>query len=310
VVWSVLGMLLGPVALAVCSVPHIYEVYRCIGTGVLLLTLIIGAIAGTSGFLYALAVQAIGLGLSTALNVGSSMAVALLPLLMLHGATIGRWSGRLTISGIVATIGGILLCTRGGTLRERESLTTVNRRAPRQGGLLFVKGVAFAIVAGVISTGMNLGLAFPSRFLEVFRKFGSSEFGAAVGFLAPYLVGGFVSNFLYAIYLVHGHHTVGRFRGPGSVRCALWSVVMAILFVLGVSSYAASVAVLGTFGAIVAWGIFAAASILTSAVWDVVQKEWSGRAARAMAGGVLVLLAAIIILALAQYVYELDKLAR
>jgi len=306
-VWSVVGMLLGPLTVAVCSIPHAFEVYRDIGGGIVLLTLIIGAIAGTSGFLYGLSVPAIGLGLSTALNVGSSMAVALLPLVMVHGETVGRWSGRLTIIGIVVTVGGISLCAKGGSLRERESSGTVSRVALWRGGRPFVKGVAFSIVAGVISSGMNLGLAFPSRILEVSRKFGSSEFGAAVAFLAPYLVGGFFSNFLYAAYVMRRHHTFGRFWGPGSVRSALWSVLMAILLVLGISSYAASVAVLGSFGAIVAWGIFAAASILTSAVWDVLQKEWSGRAAQTMALGVGILLAAIIILGVAQHFHGLDN---
>ena len=306
-VWSVAGMLVGPLMVAAWSIPHAFEVYRDIGGGILLLTLIIGAVAGTSGFLYSLSVPAIGLGLATALNVGSSIAVALVPLLMVHGETTWARSGRLTIIGIVVTIVGISVCTKGGSLRERESLGTASRVGLGRGRLPFAKAIAFAIVAGVISSGMNLGLAFPNRISEVSRRYGSSEFGAAVAFLAPYLVGGFFSNFLYAAYVMHRRHTFGRFLSPGSARCAVWSVTMAILFVLGVSSYAASVAALGSFGAIVAWGIFTAATILTSGVWDVLQKEWSGRALRVMAMGVGVLLAAIVILGLAQYFYALDK---
>jgi len=283
--------------------------YRDIGGEILLLTLIIGAVAGTSGFLYSLSVPAIGWGLATALNVGSSVAVALVPLAAVHGETVGHRSGRLTILGIVITIVGISLCAKGGSVRERQSSGAVNRSAYKRAGLPFVTAAAFCVIAGVISSGMNLGLAFPNRISEVSRKFGSSEFGAAVAFLAPYLVGGFFSNFLYAAYVMYRHHTFARFWGPGSVRSALWSVTMAILFVLGVSSYAGSVATLGSFGATVAWGIFTAATILTSGIWDVLQKEWSGRAAQIMALGVGVLLAAIVILGLAQYFHELDKLA-
>jgi hypothetical protein len=82
---------------------------------------------------------------------------------------------------------------------------------------------------------------------------------------------------------------------------------MGLLFVLGIGCYAASVAMLGSFGAIVAWGIFTAANILASGVWDVLQKEWHGRAARFMALGVGVLIAAIVILGLAQHFHEIDK---
>jgi L-rhamnose-H+ transport protein len=228
---------------------------------------------------------------------------------VVHAETTGRRAGRLTIVGIIVTVVGISLCAKGGSLRERQSSGAVNQSAHKRAGLPFVRAIVFSIIAGVISSAMNMGLAFPNRIFDVSRNFGSSEFGAAVAFLAPYLMGGFFTNFIYAAYVMYRRHTFGRFWGPGSFRSGLWSVTMAFLFVLGVSSYAGSVAILGSFGAIVAWGIFTAATILTSGIWDVLQKEWRGRAAQVMALGVGVLLTAIVILGLAQYFHELDKLA-
>lgn len=299
--WSVVAMLAGPLAMALYSVPQPLAVYREIGAASLLLTLAIGAVAGTSGFLYALAVPAIGLGLGTALNTGAGIAVALVPLALVHGATAVQRSGLLTILGILVTILGISLCAKGGSLRERQ--------LPRgRSKLPFATGVVLSVVAGVISSAMNVGLAFPNHMFEVAAKYGSSAFGAAVTFLAPYLVGGFVSNFLYAAYLLHRNRTVSRFWAPGSLRSVFCSLTMAVLFVAGIGSYAASVAMLGSFGAIVAWGIFTAATILSSGVWDVLRKEWNGRAARFMLLGVGVLLAAIVILGLAQHFHQLDKL--
>lgn len=299
-VWSAVALLAGPLAMALNWIPEPLSVCREIGAGPLVLTLAIGAAAGTSGFLYGVAVPAIGLGLSTALNTGAGIAVALIPLALVHGNTALRRSGLLTILGILVTILGISLCAKGGSLRECP--------APRgHSRLSFRAGVALSVAAGVISSGLNLGLAFPNRMFDVATKYGSSPFGAAVTFLAPYLAGGFFSNFLYAAYLLHRNRTVSRFWATGAQRSAFWSLTMAVLFVLGIGSYAASVAMLGSFGAIVAWGIFTAATILSSGVWDVLRKEWSGRAAGFMILGVGVLLAAIAILALAQHFHQLDE---
>jgi hypothetical protein len=306
-VWSAVAMLIGPAIMALFSIAEPAAVYRDVGGAVLLLTLAIGAVAGTSGFLYALAVPAIGLGLATALNVGSSIAVALIPLALVHGETTVQRSGLLTILGIAITIAGISLCTKGGSLREHEASAPVEARTHRRSNLPFVKGAVFSIIAGVVSSGMNLGLAFPNTIFEVASKHGSSAFGTAVAFLAPYLIGGFFSNFLYAAYLLHRNRTTRLFWSAGSARSGLSSVFMGLLFVLGIGCYAASVAMLGSFGAIVAWGIFTAANILASGVWDVLQKEWHGRAARFMALGVGVLIAAIVILGLAQHFHEIDK---
>ena len=80
---------------------------------------------------------------------------------------------------------------------------------------------------------------------------------------------------------------------------------MAGVFVFGVSAYAGAVGLLGSFGAVIVWGVSMAAMILISSLWDVFLGEWKGSPAKVMAQGVAVLMVAIVALGLAEYYHQL-----
>src|ERR1039458_3520876 len=106
--WSVVGLLIGPLLVAIFTVPHYWLVNRDVGVGIPALTVLVGAVAGMSGFLYSMTVPVIGLGLATALNGGSSMVMALLPLFILHRNTVLHTSGVLTLFGVgLGVVGGL-----------------------------------------------------------------------------------------------------------------------------------------------------------------------------------------------------------
>jgi hypothetical protein len=152
---------------------------------------------------------------------------------------------------------------------------------------------------------MNIALAFPNPIFTIAHKHGSGDFGATCAFLAPYLTGAFVGNVIYAGRLVRKNDTFQHFFAKGSLLCLFLSIFMAVVFLLGEYSYAGAVSLLGSFGAVITWGLSVAAMILTSSLWDVSQGEWSGRAAREMALGVTVLIVAVVTLGFAQYFYRI-----
>jgi L-rhamnose-H+ transport protein len=308
VVWSVFATLVAPWTIAFSTVPHFGEVNREVGAQILLLTSIIGAVSGTAGFLYSYTVPVLGLGLATSLNAGASMAMSLLPSLALHRETILHRSGVFTLFGVCLSVAGTWICGRGGTLREEESNRHKSMAGAKRPQPSFFRCIVLAIVAGGIGSGMNVALAFPNPIFDVARKYGSSGFGATTAFLAPYLAGAFFSNVVYAGRLLRRNNTFPYFFVAGSLRCLLCSILMAALFVLGEYSYAGAVALLGSFGAVITWGLSAAAMILTSSLWDVSQGEWRRQAARAMAFGVGTLIVAVLTLGFAQYFHQIDKL--
>lgn len=304
--WSIIGLLVGPLLVAIWTVPHYWQVNQTVGLGILFLTLLIGAVAGMSGFLYSMTVPVIGLGLATALNGGSSMALTLLPLLTIQRRTVLHVSGLLTLLGVALSVVGISFCGKAGGLREKEVATTQLKIPEKKHGLTFLKAVAACCVAGAISSGMNVALAFPNPIFDVAHKYGSSDFGAANAFLAPYLIGGFFSNILYSVYLLRKNSSFSRFLLPGTLRCSLWTMFMASVFVFGVTAYAGAVGLLGSFGAVITWGLSMAAMILISGVWDVWVGEWKGQPLTIMALGIGVLMVAIVALSFAEYFHQIE----
>jgi L-rhamnose-H+ transport protein len=299
IVWSIFAALVGPWAIAFWTVPHLVAVNREVGLQILLLTAVIGAVSGMAGFLYSYSVPVLGLGLATSLNAGASMAMSLLPLGVLHRDTILHRSGAFTILGVVLAIAGTCFCGAGGRRREKE--LGKNPVQPNKINRTFLRCVVFTLASGAIGTGMNIALAFPNPIFAVAHKYGSSQFGAANAFLAPYLLGACFSNLVYAGRLVRKNTTFSRFYATGWFRCLVWSLLMAVFFLIGEYSYAGAVSLLGSFGAVITWGVSVATMILTSSLWDVSQGEWQGRAAQEMALGVSVLMVAVVTLGFAQY---------
>jgi L-rhamnose-H+ transport protein len=310
-IWCLIGTLVGPVLFAAWTVPHYFELNKFIGGPALLLTVFLGAIAGTSGFLYAVTVPAIGLGLATALNSGTCMAMSLVPLAVLHRGSILHRGGLLTIGGVALSIVGITLCGKGGHLRESELkkndlnrfCTEASRIPPR---LSFVKSVVFCCLAGAITSAFNLALAFPNPVIKAALRFGVSGFAASSTFTAPWLVGGAISNAMYVAWRLRQNNSLQCFRAPGWFSSALWSVLLAIGFLFGMYTYTGSVFLMGIFGGVIAWGVSMAAMILASALWDMYVDTWTGAAAQSMVYGIEILMTAILALSFAQYFFQRD----
>jgi L-rhamnose-H+ transport protein len=312
IVYSLVGLFILPLLVALWTVPHYWQVNQEAGLTIVALTLFFGAICGMSGFLYSMTIRVLGLGLATALNGGSSMALALLPLFMLHRKTFLHASGMLTLLGVGLSIVGLSLCSKGGSLREKNRANPEHEAPGKAGKLTFVNCVIACCVAGAISSGMNVVLALPFLNLisNVAHKYGSSDFGAANAFLAPYLIGGAFSNFVYAARVLRRNGTFARFFVPGALRCAIWSVVIGSMFVFGATSYTGAVGLLGTFGAVVTWGVSMAAMILISSLWDLSLGEWKGQPLKFMALGIGILMIAIVALSYAEYFHQTERITR
>ena len=306
-VWSIFAMFLGPLAVALLTVPHFVEIGQAVGIRALLFTGFIGAISGTAGFLFSYTVPVVGIGLASSLNAGGSMAISLLPLVILHSQTILHRSGLFTVIGVVLSIWGLWFCGKGGAMRDKDASGQPGAVAS---GVRFSFGqcVAMNIFAGAISSGMNVVLAFPNPIIDEAHRFGLTEFQTATAFLAPYLVGGFFSNVIYTTYVLRKNKTFSRFVAPGSLKCLLWTIFMAALFLVGTISYAFAVGLLGSFGAVITWGVSGAAMIVFSTLWDFTLGEWHGEPAHQMTLGVVVLIASILVLGAAQYFYQINPL--
>src|SRR5260370_6201882 len=101
---------------------------------------------------------------------------------------------------------GLVFLALAGRTRERDLGTSGGARSGFTGGLVIV------IFSGIFSSMMNFSLVFGDELRLQALQAAASNAMAANPIWALTVTGGFVSNFLYFVYLLNKKHTWAVFR--------------------------------------------------------------------------------------------------
>jgi len=302
-VYSVVGLLLIPVGLAVFSVPDLFAAYRASSTQALALTVLFGFGWGIGSTLFGLGISRLGIALGFAIILGLTAALgALIPLLVLTPQHLGTPQGTRILTGLAVVLVGIILCARAGGLKNAETSGQDDGATASAGeskASNYRTGLLICVAAGVLSSMLNLALAFGAPIAESAVKTGASVAGAQNAVWALAVGTGSLVNIGYTLFLLFRDDGWRAYRTSGSNRNWLVSVAMGVLWMLGIVVYGAGASSLGDLGAIIGWPLFMATVIVTSNIWGFVTGEW--RQARPAAigyniAGVIVLVAAILVI--------------
>lgn len=269
----------------------------------LFLTILFGALWGVGGLTFGLSMRYLGvaLGQSIALGTCAGFGTVLGPVLLNIFFPGGHYLAQLTAAvliGVVICLLGIGVIGYAGALKSRSLSDEQKREAVKD--FNFPKGIAIALLAGVMSGCFNVGL----------------EFGSAIAFTdsapiystlpATFLVtlGGFITNACYCLWQNARNHTFGDYsRTDLYVNnlsfCALAGLLWYSQF-FGLSlgkGFLAESPVLLTFS----WCILMALNVIFSNLWGIILKEWKGTTALTRT----VLVAGIIILIVSTFLPQL-----
>lgn len=269
----------------------------------LFLTILFGALWGVGGLTFGLSMRYLGvaLGQSIALGTCAGFGTVLGPVLLNIFFPGGHYLAQLTaavIIGVVVCLVGIGVIGYAGALKSRSLSDEQKREAVKD--FNFPKGLAIALLAGVMSGCFNVGLEFGSAitFADSAPIFSSLP--------ATFLVtlGGFVTNACYCLWQNTRNHTFGDYRQTSLYAnnisfCALAGLLWYSQF-FGLSlgkGFLADSPVLLTFS----WCILMALNVIFSNLWGIILKEWKGTTALTRT----VLVAGIIILIVSTFLPQL-----
>jgi L-rhamnose-H+ transport protein len=291
-VYSFVGLLLIPIALAVYSVPHLLAAYAAASPGALALTALFGLGWGIGSVLFGLGISRLGIALGFAIILGLTAALgALIPLLVLTPQHLRTAQGTGVMVGLGVVLVGIALCARAGGLKNPEPLQ--GRTSSYRAGLLI------CLASGVLSSMLNLALAFGAPIAESAVRNGASAAGGQNAVWALAVGAGALVNIGYTLALLFRGRGWSAYRGAGNARSWVAAATMGILWMLGVVVYGAGVSSMGALGVIIGWPLFMATVIVTSNVWGFATAEWRGARPAAVAyniAGVIVLIVAILVI--------------
>ena len=252
-----------------------------------------GVLWGVGGLTFGLSMRYLGVALGQSIALGTCAAFGTLFPALLAGQNLFRGEGLALLLGVCITLAGIAVIGYAGSLRSQNMTDEEKRAAVKDFAL--TKGLAVALLAGVMSACFNLGLE-AGRPLQV--EGGSALFRTLPATLMVTL-GGFVTNAAYCLWQNARNRTFGDY-GKGTLYannllfCALAGALWySQFFGFGIGQTFFEP---GSVVAAFAWCILMALNVTFSNVWGIILREWRGASRKTV--GVLVCGLAILIFSL------------
>lgn len=267
------------------------------------MTILFGALWGVGGLTFGLSMRYLGvaLGQSIALGTCAGLGTILGPVMLNIFFPEGHYLAQLTaavIIGVVVTLLGIAIIGVAGSMKAASQSEEEKKEAIKD--FNFPKGIAIALLAGVMSGCFNVGLEFGSEI-----KFAESDpMFATLPATLLVTLGGFVTNAFYCLYQNGKNKTFSDYRNGGVwlnniVFCALAGGLWYSQFFglsLGKGFLSDSPTLLAF-----SWCILMALNVVFSNVWGIILNEWKGCSKKT----IYVLLAGIVVLIVSSFLPQL-----
>ena len=298
--FSISGMVALPWLLTTLTVPHLGQVYAASSAKTLLSIAGFGACWGIGATLTGIGLSMLGIGLGMAIILGLCASVgSLIPLLVLTPQQMNTPQGHTYLVGTAIMLAGIAISARAGVLRDTARKQTRDASA----GTSFWAGFIVCCLSGLLSSTLNFSYAFGGEAVKHALEFGSSSLWATGVVTALAVSGGFVANLLYCSYLLRKNDTIHKFGGGGAGTGWLCGGLMGLFWFGGQALYGLGISHMGSLGVVIGWPLLMGMIIITSNVAGVITGEWDGVSAaskRFLAAGMVIILIALGVLALAQ----------
>lgn len=311
--WLVQGIfawLVFPILGALLAVPaghSLCELFTAGNSFNILMTILFGALWGVGGLTFGLSMRYLGVALGQSIALGTCAAGGTLlgPVLLNAFFPELNTLASLTfavISGVVVTLLGIAVIGIAGMMKAKSLPEEEEKRAAVK-DFNFPKGLAIALLAGVMSGCFNVGLEFGKDI-----NFGDLTNPMFKTLPATMLVtlGGFVTNAIYCLYQngknkSFGDYKQGKLWANNALFCALAGALWYSQF-FGLSLGKGFLTESPTLMTL-SFCILMALNVTFANLWGIILKEWKGCSKRTIA----VLVLGICILVVSSFLPELLK---
>lgn len=310
--WLVQGIfawLVFPILGALLAVPSghsLCELFTAGNSFNILMTILFGVLWGVGGLTFGLSMRYLGVALGQSIALGTCAAGGTLlgPVLLNAFFPELNTLSSLTfavISGVVVTLLGIAVIGIAGMMKAKSLPEEEKRAAVKD--FNFPKGLAIALLAGVMSGCFNVGLEFGKDI-----NFGDLTNPMFKTLPATMLVtlGGFITNAIYCLYQngknkSFGDYKQGKLWANNALFCALAGALWYSQF-FGLSLGKGFLTESPTLMTL-SFCILMALNVTFANLWGIILKEWNGCSRKTIA----ILILGILILVASSFLPELLK---
>jgi L-rhamnose-H+ transport protein len=200
-----------PLLFATILTEDVFGVISSQSTSTLGWTFLFGALWGTGGLTFGLAMRYLGmsLGMGVALGYCAAFGTLLPPIFKLFFPTIpvpenivqiaSTGPGQVTLIGVLVCIIGIVIAALAGATKEKEMPAEEKQKTIAE--FDFKKGILVATFSGVMSACFSFGLTAGNPIGEASVAAGTSVIWSGLPKLIVVMLGGFVTNFVWCVGL-------------------------------------------------------------------------------------------------------------
>ena len=307
IVQGVFAWLLLPLLGAWLAVPEGHSMCELFNSGNsfnIVMTMLFGVLWGVGGLTFGLSMRYLGvalgqsIALGTCAGLGTIMGPVLLNIFFPEQNALASLTASVII-GVVVTLIGIAVIGVAGSMKASSLSDEQKKEAVKD--FNFPKGLAIALLAGLMSGCFNVGLAFGADI-----NFGDLTPDMYKTLPATMLVtvGGFFTNAVYCLYQNNKNRTWGDYLktsvwGNNILFCllagALWySQFFGLSLGKGFLTESATLTTLS-------FCILMALNVVFSNIWGIILKEWKGCSPKT----IVVLVVGIVILIISSFLPQL-----
>lgn len=267
------------------------------------LVMMFGALWGVGGLTFGLSIRYMGVALGQSIVLGLCAALGtLIPAIISGGNLFADRAGILTVVGVAVAIAGISIIGYAGAMKNKGLTEEQQREAVKDFALK--KGMLIAILSGVMSACFAFGLQAGAPLEEIAAAKGTNSLYVSNPSLIFILLGGFVTNLIYCVYLNIKNKTYTDYTSVSAgvfLNNIAFTSLAGVLWFLQFHFYGMGKSLVPEAMTAFSWSILMALNIAMANIWGIFLKEWKGVSKKTIA----VLIIGILILILSTFVIKL-----
>jgi L-rhamnose-H+ transport protein len=273
-----------------------------------LLAMFFGTLWGVGGLTFGLSIRYLGVALGQSIALGFCAAFGtLIPPIIKGGELFTTTAGLLTIVGVIICIVGIVIIGYAGSLKSKGLSDEERRQAIKEFALK--KGLIIAVFAGIMSACFSFGLEAgkPIGDLATGVKYNTNSLFHDNPVLIFILLGGFVTNLIYCLYLNLKNKTIRDYVSGGSgvlLNNIFFTFLAGFLWFMQFQFFGMGKSKLPGSMIPFAWSILMALNIAFSNIWGILLKEWKGANRKTL----IILWIGILILILSTFIVSIKDI--
>ena len=312
--WIIQGIaawIVAPMVLALLLVPHLFPILHAAPSTSITYACVWGVLWGVGGLTFGLSIRYLGIALGYAIALGFCTAFGTLMPPIFSGqmsSILHETSGQVILAGVGVCMLAIAVSGLAGYSKEHE-ISSEDRAEAGERDFSFAKGLAVAIFAGIMSSCFAYGLAAGKPIAEIARVQLLAQHRLDLWQNLPVLVvvlwGGFLTNFLWSLFLIVKNHSFAQFAGaPGInpmggagempeeenlrlsgqtlVKNYILAALAGVIWYFQFFFYSMGQTKMGKYD-FSSWTLHMASIIIFATLWGIALKEWKGTSRRTKA---------------------------